>query len=277
MTKRLLTWYFERTTLALVLFLAPLSVTAQSGYTPIAPLRVGETLLNIPTASVLPPGVWELKFTHRFSEPINRGDVHSLWGLDSASDVVIGLAWTPVHDLQLSLLRSNVQDDMEGAVKYVLLRQAPAVPLSVTARGGVDWRTERNLKNRVSGFGQVVLARQFAGRGEIFVVPTLATNAGSLEHAFNVPIGVAWMIRRNVSLSAELIPENRDLPSGSRGDIGWSLGLKKAIGGHYFEILLADSRASLVDQYMAGNFLGSVRAGDIHLGFNLERRFGSPH
>ena len=269
MTERL------RVSAVLVFFMfSAAAASAQNQYTPTAPLPLGLNLLNIPTENVLPAGVWELNFSHRFSQPINQGDVHSLWGLDSPADVVFGLAWSPVRDFQISLDRSNEQDDIEGAVKYVILRQAPAVPISVTTRVGGDWRTEIALQNRGSAFGQMILSRQFLGKGEISIVPTFATNAGSLDHAFNVPIGLAWVIQQDVSLVAELIPVNRSLPSGSRGDIGWSVGLKKAIGGHYFEIMLSDSRASLVDQYMAGNFLGNLHAGDLHLGFNIERRFG---
>jgi hypothetical protein len=260
--------------LLLMLLLPAIPLAAQNQYTPTAPLPVGLTLLNIPTENVLPAGVWELKFSHRFSEAINQGDIHSLWGLDSSADVVFGLAWSPARDLQISLDRSNVQDDLEGAVKYAVIRQAPAVPVSITARVGGDWRTEVALDHRSSVFGQVILSRQFLGKGEISIVPTFVTNAGSFQHAYNVPIGVAWVFHPNVSLVAELIPVNHSLSSDTRGEIGWSLGLKKAIGGHYFEILLSDSRASLVDQYMAGNFLGSVHARDVHLGFNIERRFG---
>jgi hypothetical protein len=102
------------------------------------------------------------------------------------------------------------------------------------------------------------------------------TTSGALfKHAFNVPLGGAVMLNQGLSVVGELIPVNRDLPSGTSADIGWALGLKRAIGGHYFEILVTNSNATHVDQYVTSTYMGSpLKKGDIHLGFNIERRFG---
>ncbi|HVT45587.1 MAG TPA: DUF5777 family beta-barrel protein [Thermoanaerobaculia bacterium] len=250
------------------------AVAQDPRYIPIAPLPLGDALINLPTPRVLSPGMWEVRFTHRFAQPVNEGDVHSLWGLDSSSDVAIGLAWAPVRDLQLSILRSNVQDDIELAARFALLKQAPAFPLSISLRGGVDWRTERGLTDRTSLFAQVILAHQIGRRIELFVIPTYASDAGDFEHAFNVPIGVAYQLQRYLSLIAEVIPENRDARAGTPSDFAWAVGLKRAIGGHYFEVLFTNSRATHVDQYLSSTFLGGLDRSDVHLGFNIERRFG---
>lgn len=258
---------------AVVLMAAP--AVAQD-YVPIAPLPIGTHLLNVPTAQILPHRMWEVRFTHRFAQPINEGDAHSFWGLDGPADIGIGLAWAPTRQLEVSLFRTDVQDNWEGAAKYVLVRQAPAFPVSATARAGVDFRSERGVDERLSGFAQVVISRQLTRRLELMIVPTWASEAGPFDHAFNVPVGLAWMLRRNLSLVVEIIPENRDLPDGGESDIGWAIGLKRAIGGHYFEILLADTRATHVSQYASSTLVPDVGldAGDVHLGFNIVRRFG---
>ena len=57
--------------------------------------------------------------------------------------------------------------------------------------------------------------------------------------------------------------------------MGLSFGVKKAMGGHWFEILLTNNNATTVDQYISSTYQGApLRAGDIMLGFNIERRFG---
>ena len=73
------------------------------------------------------------------------------------------------------------------------------------------------------------------------------------------------------------------LETGSWGDSGHPTGRRVtftnsfAIGGHYFEILLTDLPTTQVDQYVSTTYLGgAIRRGDIHLGFNIERRFGKP-
>ena len=272
---------------------APLTLpdpsTLTNRYTPIATIPLGDSLLSLPTSHIPSEGTWEVKFTHRFNQSLDQGNasdrIHSLFGLDSNADVSIGLSYAPHRDLQFSFLRSNASDDIELAAKYIVIQQAPAIPFSAAVRVGGDWRTERDLRDRTSVFGQVILSHQFGRKAEVFAIPTYVTNAGRavsgstsqalFRHAFNVPVGVAVMIRPALSVVGEVIPKNRDLPDAMHGDFGWSLGLKRAIGGHYFEILLTDTISTHVDQYATTTYQGSpLNRGDLHLGFNIERRFG---
>ena len=262
--------------------------TPPSPYTPAPPLPLGDVLLTLPTSHAPSTGTWEIRFSHRFNQSLDAGrftdQLHSLFGLDSNADVSFGLSWVPVRDLQLSLLRSNVLDDVELGAKYVVVQQAPAIPLSLALRGGADMRTEKALQDRTSLFAQAIVSRRM-GRLELFAIPTVVTDAGRavsgqtsdalFRHAFNVPVGGALMISRALSLVGELTPKNRDLPKGTKADFGWAVGLKRAIGGHYFEILVTNSNATHADQYVTSTYQGApLRRGDLHLGFNIERRFG---
>lgn len=252
-------------------------------------LPLGDTLLSLPSPQIPTQGTWEVKFTHRFNQSLTEGDLedqwHSLFGLDSNADVVFGASWAVRPDLQFSLMRSNTNDTVEAAVKYVLFQQAPAVPVSVTLRGGADWRTERDLDDRTSFFAQAILSRQFGRKAELFLLPTFVTKAGRavtgetsgalFETAFNVPIAFAYRIRPPLSLVVELVPPNQDLPDEIDSDFGWSVGIKRAIGGHWFEVLLTNNQSTLTDQYVTSTYQGSpLRLDDVKLGFNIERRFG---
>jgi len=266
---------------------------APNPYTPIRPVPLGDALLSLPTSHIPTEGTWELKFTHRFNQSLDQGSfsdrVHSLYGLDSNADVSIGFSYVVTRDLQATFDRSNVSGDIESSLKYVVVQQAPAIPFSLAVRGGMDWRTAREIVDRTTFFGQAMISRQFGSRAEVFLIPTYATNAGRavngttstalFNHAVNVPLGAAVMIRPGLSVVAELIPKNRDLPSTmKKGDFAWALGLKRAIGGHYFEILLTNSNATHVDQYVTSTYQGSpLNKSDFHLGFNIERRFGRRH
>jgi hypothetical protein len=258
-------------------------------YTPARPLPLGDNLLTLPTSHIPSTGTWEVRFTHRFNQSLDQGSaserLHSLFGLDSNADVAIGLAYAVRPDLELAVLRSNALDDVELSAKYIVLQQALAVPLSLALRGGADWRTESNLRDRTSFFAQAIASRQLGGRIELFALPTWVSNAGRavdgtesaamFSHAFNVPLGGAIMVRPALSVVVELIPPNRDLPDDARARLGWAVGLKRAMGGHYFEILLTNSNGSTADQYVTSTYLGApLRSGDLHLGFNIERRFG---
>lgn len=275
--------------LLLALSLPVFGQSASSPYTPLDPIPLGDVLLSLPTSHIPNSGAWEVKFTHRFNQSIDQGSgsdrLHSLFGLDSNADVSIGASWAVRRDFELSLLRSNVLDDIELAGKYVVFQQAPALPASLALRFGGDVRTEKDVNDRTSLFAQAIVSHQFGNRVELFAIPSYATNAGRavngttsnalFNHAFNVPVGGAIVIRHGLSVVGELVPKNRDLPSGTHADLGWALGLKSAIGGHFFEVLLTNNNATHVDQYLTSTYQGSpLNRGDLHLGFNIERRFG---
>lgn len=270
-------------------FCISLLAQAPSPYTPVDPLPLGDVLLSLPTSHIPASGAWEVRFTHRFNQSIDQGSgsdrLHSLFGLDSNADVGIGASWAVRRDLEVSLLRSNVLDDIELAAKYVVFQQAPALPASLALRFGGDIRTEKDVTDRTSLFAQAIVSRQFGNRVELFAIPSYATNAGRavsgssstalFSHAFNVPVGGAIVVKQGLSVVGELVPRNRDLPSGTHAAIGWALGLKSAIGGHFFEVLLTNDNATHVDQYLTSTYQGSpLNRGDVHLGFNIERRFG---
>jgi hypothetical protein len=274
---------------AFCFLLSALCEAQPNPYTPAPVIPLGDTLLTLPTSHIGGPGMWEVKFTHRFNQSIDQGSfsdrVHSLFGLDSNADVGLGLSYVWRPRLQVSLYRSNAMDDIEIGAKYIAFQQAAAIPFSAALRGGVDFRTEKDLQERISLFAQVILSRQLGRRVEVFLAPTYATKAARavvgtssqalFKNAFNAPVGAAFMVRNGLSLVGELYPKNRDLPDGVDADFGWALGLKRAIGGHHFEILLTNNNATHVDQYITSTYMGSpLRRGDLHIGFNIERRFG---
>jgi hypothetical protein len=275
---------------ALTLLLALSAAAQEEVETPrFAPLPLGDWMLTLPSARIPAQGPWEVKFAHRFNQALNQGSfadqAHSLFGLDTNADVVFGVSYAPRPNLQFGLQRSNTNDTLEGAVKYVALPQSNTMPVTLTLRGGVDWRTERDLGDRTSFFAQALLSRQFGRRGEIVIGPTFVTNAGRavtttgsgalFDHAFNVPVSGALRLHGSLFAVAELIPPQSDLPDDMDGGLGWAVGIKRAIGLHWFEILLTNNQATLTDQYVTSTFQGTgLETGDIRLGFNIERRFG---
>lgn len=276
--------------LLVALLAVPVFAQETDPYRPLGRLPVGDQLLSLPSSHIASQGTWEVKFTHRFNQSLSNGSfsdqLHSLFGLDTNADVTFGFAYALRRDLQLSLARSNTNDTYEVAAKYVVLQQAPRVPATITLRAGADWRTERNLGDRNTLFAQALLSRRIGSKLEIFAMPTYATNAGRavqgdqsgalFDHAFNVPIGAAYFFRPPLAIVAEIIPPNGDLPAESDGsDLSWSVGIKRAIGGHWFEILLTNNQSTMVDQYVTTTYQGApLDANEVKLGFNIERRFG---
>ncbi len=278
----------KRFTLALTLTIA-LPLSAQDAPKPLRPLPVGEQLLTLPSPYIPAQGTWEIKFTHRFNQSLSNGSfadqVHSLFGLDTNADVMFGASWAMRRNLEFSLTRTNTNDTLEAATKYVALQQSSTMPLSLALRGGADLRTERDLGDRTSFFAQAIVSRRLGSKAEIFAMPTAVTNAGRavsgdgsaalFDRAFNIPVGFVYMVRPPLGVVVELIPQNSDLPNEISADFAWAVGIKRAIGAHWFEVLLTNSQATTADQYVTSTFQGTgLNASDVRLGFNIERRFG---
>jgi hypothetical protein len=274
--------------IALILLALPLFAQTDP-YRPSTRLPVGDQILTLPSSHMAADGTWEVKFSHRFNQSLADGSfadqLHSLFGLDTNADVTFGMSYAMRPDLQVSLARSNTNDTFEAAAKYIVLQQAPAVPATIALRGGIDWRSERDLDDRTSFFAQGIVSRRIGNKAEVFALPTFVTNAGRavtgdtsgalFDHAFNMPVGVTYFIRPPLAVVAEIIPPNGDLPDETNGDFGWSIGIKRSIGGHWFEVLLTNSQGTTVDQYTSSTFQGAgLDASEVKLGFNIERRFG---
>jgi uncharacterized beta barrel domain-containing protein DUF5777 len=257
-------------------------------YVPLAPIPVGDILLTLPSSHIPDKGTWEIRFSHRFNQSIDQGQAfRSLFGLDNGANVGLGLSYVPFRDFEISLLRSNVLDTYDVAAKYALTQQARRIPFSTAIRIGGDARTELDLEDRYSAYAQAIVSHQFGSRFDLYAMPTYITNAGRavsgttsaalFKTAFNVPVGAVFEIGSGYGIVAEVIPQNRDLPDNVKAELGWSVGIKHAIGGHLFEILLTNSNGMTTDQYVTSTYNGApFKSGDLRLGFNIERRWGKP-
>lgn len=269
--------------MALVLAAVASAAVAQETVAPLQPLPIGSVLLSTPSNHAAAPGTWEVRFEHRFNGRVADGS-HSLFGMDSGANVTLCVSYVPVRDLEISLMRSNALDDFELAAKYVVVQEARAIPFTLALRAGLSNRTEENLDDRWSLFAQATVSRRI-GRAEIFATPTYVTNAGIapsgdrtgalFRNAFNVPVGAVFMIQPATALVAEWVPLNRDLPRSMRGDGGWAVGVKRLIGRHHFDVMLTNSLGTTVHQYASSSWQGSpLSRSDVHIGFNIARRFG---
>ena len=209
-------------------------------------------------------------FTHRFQQAINDGDSHNLWGLDSGADVGIGLGWGLTPHLDLTAYRASFQEDFELAGKFLVVEQAPRLPLTVAVRAGADLLRRPGVLDHSRPFAQLLLARKLAPGIDLLVSPSWVGDTPRLKNAFNVPLGLTFPLPGQQLIEIEYIPRNRDLKD-SRD--AWHVALSKALGGHIFEIVLGDSRATTVDQMLGGDSAAGFRTRDVRLGFNIVRDF----
>jgi len=241
----------------------------------------GERIINLPSAEVPVAGTLSLLFTHRFSQPLEDSDIHSLYSFDSGAEIGIGLGWTPFKNLEIELYRSSNLDDYEVDLKF---HAVTAGPVSVGARAGADFRTERgigtplNPQKKNGFFGQVILGFSIGSRVTITAVPTYVSQESGqpfvqpkffYKNVFNVPAAISIGVTRTVNVHGELIPRN------GRGDspgVGWIASIEKTVPRHRFAFTVGNVRATTVDQYVAPDFVG-LSPHRYFIGFNLVRQW----
>lgn len=239
-------------------------------YQPVRRDPVGTLLVSLASPYPVPERTLEVLFTHRFRQQVDDGDSHNLWGLDGGADIGLGLAAGLTPHLDLSLYRATVGEDFELAAKYLLLEQAPRVPLTVALRSGVDYLRQPGTADSSRPFAQLLLARRLAPGWNLFVSPSWVRDTPKLHNAVNVPVGLTIPLPGGRLIEIEVVPKNRDLDA---SQLAWQVGFSKALGGHVFELTVGNSRATTVDQALGGDFAGGFQRGDVRLGFNIVRDF----
>ncbi len=261
------------------LFLAGVAEAQEEGaYVPVPtgpyePVRrdpLGTRLINGATPYPVGARRLEVQFTHRFRPPLNDSTSHDLWGLDSGADTGIGLAYGLTPHLDLALYRAAFQEDYELAGKFLFLEQAARVPFTVSVRAGADLLRRPGVADSDRPFVQLLLSRRLAPGVNLLVSPSWVADTPRLRDAFNVPIGLTFPLPGHRLVELEYVPANRDLDD-SRD--AWHVAVSKALGGHIFEIVLGNSRATTVDQMLGGDSAAGFETSDVRLGFNIVRYF----
>jgi hypothetical protein len=236
---------------------------------------VGSRLIDVATPFTVGRRRLEFLVTHRFRQPVNQGGTgHNLYGLDGGADVGFGFTYGLLRHLDLSVYRSQFQEDYELAGKLQLLDQSRRVPLSAAVRAGADLLGQQSVEDPHRPFAQLLLSRRLAAGWNVFVSPSWVHGTPLLRNAWNVPVGLTAPLPGRWLLDGELIAANRALrhqPGASR--FAWHAAIAKQLGWHLFQVVAGNSRATTVDQIVGGDFAGGFTTRDVRLGFNLIRYF----
>ncbi len=259
------------------------------------PTPEGDVLVNLPTDQTIGKNFLEFLVTHRAHSSVRGSNARSLYSLSSQT-VDFGFAYSPIAYTEVSLFRSENQDDYELSVKYAFRPGGKASVFGAALRlGGDDRRDsfvvledggiERDVKARVAFFAQIVLsAHLLSNRLEISAIPSYISHTVTEARVFNVPVHAAFAISRSVNLQVEYEPPRRAL----RGSVAqWAVGIEKVLSGarHRFTFVVENSTERTTDLYLSGDFQASVkrlqgrfpfiatRNNDPYLGFNLIRQF----
>ena len=249
----------------------------------------GSRIINLPSTEVPAAGTLGVLFTHRFKQALRDSNARNLFSLDSGADDVLGVSYSPLDRLEISLDRSSLEADFELAAKCRLLSMRKNRPFALALRVGGDAVTKQNVENRQGFFAQGIVSLAIGPRIRLTASPTYVSNTALFRNVFNVPVAVSIAITRTVNLHGELYPKNQDFteiparPAGPGGvpaavpgrhtHIGWIASIEKTVLRHRFALTVGNLRATNVDQYTGSDPTGAGVPRDVFLGFNLVRQW----
>jgi len=181
-----------RLPIILALVLGVNELLAQDTTQPAAPVVVkksyvkntfdGNYIIDNQTVMVPIKGTFEFDIQHRF------GTVEHGWkdlgGLFASANMLLGFSYVPIKDLQVGFGATNDRMQVDGNIKYALLKQTKSnkMPVSITlfANSVMDTRAKSsslpiiNVQDRLSFFSQLIIARKINEKISLQVGPSLS-------------------------------------------------------------------------------------------------------
>ncbi len=232
--------------------------------------------INLPTTEMLRAETFEFEIAHRFYPPIKEGH-KVLFGLDGPATIRFKLAYGISNRLNISLGRSNLDNnyDLNLKFKFLQLRKAP-LPIVIGTQIGTGWNTDvfglpSGDSRSFQYYARVIINTMYRKKIGLGLIPTYLYNTDvrseETHDEISLGINVQYYLFRSFSLLAEWSPR-----LGGKNSLynPVSYGIELETGGHFFKILVSNSIRLNTSQYIAGS--DDPAGGRYwHLGFNISR------
>ncbi|MGG6230101.1 DUF5777 family beta-barrel protein [Tenacibaculum sp. SDUM215027] len=239
---------------------------------------------NLQSTKIVGKGDFYFIVAHRFS-PFSSG-IDEFFGLDDAN-TKIQFVYSFWDGIQLSLSRDSYEKTYSGAAKFSVKKQSDSFPLNIVAYASTDIETQSKtsdfptleFKDRVSITAQILASRRISKNLSLLIAPTfvrqnnlqkfLLTGDTNLNQ-FIIGLGGRLKISKRMSINADYaLNLNRHENSTYKNPL--TLGFDIETGGHVFQLIFTNSRAS-----NDSGFLTRTRGewfDDVAFGFNIVRVF----
>jgi hypothetical protein len=254
-------------------------------------------VINAQTNETLKRRLLNFHITHRFGNIGSQsGGVHTLWGLDNATNIRFAFDYGITDRLQVGIGRSKTREHIDANVKYKLTEQTEdnSTPLSVTLFSIAAISPERNIANRYKSFAdrlswvnQVILARKFGERFSLALLPTLSYRVSPEPHFnprnsaadnnlfYSQGVAARFKLSSRTVLVADYFynfsPYRINNPSRPHYN-PLAVGVEIETGGHIFHINVTNT-AGIIENDFLPFTRDSWTSGEIKLGFNISRVF----
>lgn len=241
-------------------------------------------VINMHSVENAASGVMDFRISHRFGA-INTG-ADNLFGLDIAS-MRLGFEYGITDRLMVGIGRSNVNKELDGFVKYKILRQSTGkkvMPISVSWFSSTVMRMSKwedperknYFSSRLYYCHQLLIARKFNERLSLQVAPTLVhrnlvRDSTIKNDVYAAGFGGRFKLTNRTSFNAEYVY----VPKGQLDAVytnSLSIGFDIETGGHVFQLHFTNSRP-MNEKGFITETTGQWEEGNIQFGFNVSRVF----
>lgn len=233
----------------------------------------------------------DLRIRHHFGDIGGRfGSAHTLYGLDVASDLFIGLDYGVTDDFTVGIGRSKQGELFNFSGKYKLLKQKSegGMPVNLTLFAQMGWIARApfsesefaSYANRFSYFVQPIISRKFSSRLSLEVLPALlmrknTTESRDPENLFSLGFAGRMKLTKRLSFVADYTLVNglsrpKDLTQAYFNPLG--VGLEIETGGHIFSLNFMNSEYIVENNFIPGT-KKSWQDGGVRFGFTISRNF----
>lgn len=253
-------------------------------------------VINAHSVETVKEGTLDFRITHRFGNMgvKSNGGVHTLWGLDNASNIRISFDYGITERLMVGIGRSKVRENLDANVKFKILRQrndkgAP-VPFSLVWYSDMVMTPQKDtmlktFDQRLSYAHQLIIGRKFNKALSLALLPTYVhqnfiiqdknPKNGVLEANDVFALGLTGRIKFSNRMAfvfdyfynfSDYYQEN----PGFRDPL--SVGLEIETGGHVFHLNLSNASGIIETDFITGT-TDSWDMGGYKFGFNISRVF----
>ena len=233
----------------------------------------------------------DFRIRHHFGDIGGEfGGAHTLFGIDSAPDLFIGLDYGVTDKLTIGLGRSKHDELFNLYVKQKVLQQKSdgkmpinftlLAQLAVIGRISFSPTEFANYGERMSYFIQPIFSRKISSRLSLAVMPAVLIRSITIDPAdpkslFSVGFSGRLKLTKRLSFVADYTIVNglsrpSNLPVELYNPLG--IGLEIETGGHIFSLNFMNSEYITENSFIA-NTKKSWTDGGIRFGFTISRNF----
>ena len=266
-----------------------------------------QRLITFQTVETVPAGELNSRVAHRFGNAATKGaQIHTLFGLDNASDIWLGVDYGITDNLQVGIARvkgaGNLREQWTLSGKLRLPGNAiGTLPIRLALAGNVtlstqnedpfgqpDALTKQPFARRTTSFVQLLAAAAPKGRFVLQVAPAWVwrnyVDVGDAKGWLALPISARFKVNKRFSLTAEYAPQIATSGSTDRGStIFWKgkggtwyaplqVAMELETGGHVFQVSLSNS-SGLLENDMLAYSTEHWDNGGFRMGFAIMRGF----